>query len=120
MANTPENVEALLNYADGLALEGATDLGRALKEAASPGWCRVGFSPPPDLFLLSDGAATWGEDRWPLLAKALTPGSVGWDQRAGAPAQRVGERRPTMIKNDTEATVGRRSLRDLVPPYALT
>ena len=40
VANTPENVEALMSYADGLALEGATDLGRALKEAASPGWLR--------------------------------------------------------------------------------
>ncbi len=76
VANTPENVDALMNYADGLALEGATDLGRALKEAASPGWCRVGFSPPPDLFLLSDGAATWGEDRWALLAAALTPNTL--------------------------------------------
>ena len=37
VANTPENVEALMNYADGLALEGATDLGRALKEAAVAG-----------------------------------------------------------------------------------
>ena len=77
VANTPENVDALMNYADGLALEGATDLGRALKEAASPGWCRVGFSPPPDLFLLSDGAATWGEDRWALLARPLTAASQG-------------------------------------------
>ena len=70
VANTPENVDALMNYADGLALEGATDLGRALKEAASPAWLKAGHGsgPPPDLFLLSDGAATWGEDRWPLLA----------------------------------------------------
>ncbi len=115
VANTPENVDALMNYADGLAVEGATDLGRVLKEAASPAWCKVGFSPPPDLFLLSDGAATWGEDRWALLAAALNANvapekAVGWDQRASS------ERRPTMIDNDTEATVGRRSLRDLVPP----
>ena len=33
---------------------------------------KAGSSPPPDLFLLSDGAATWGEDRWALLAAALT------------------------------------------------
>ena len=77
MANTPENVDAVLNYADGLALEGATDLGRALKEAASPQWVRRGnFSPSPDLFLLSDGAATWGEDRWPLLAAGLKRGAL--------------------------------------------
>ena len=30
--NTPENVDAVLGYADGLALEGATDLGRASKK----------------------------------------------------------------------------------------
>jgi hypothetical protein len=71
VANTPENVDALLSYADGLALEGATDLGRALQEAAGPKWRKTGGL-SPDLFLLSDGAATWGEDRWPLMASALT------------------------------------------------
>ena len=78
VANTPENVEALLNYADGLALEGATDLGRALKEAASPAWLqgKAGSGPAADLFLLSDGAATWGEDRWALLAKPLTANAL--------------------------------------------
>ncbi len=85
VANTPENVDALMNYADGLALEGATDLGRALKEAASPAWLkgRVGLSPPPDLFLLSDGAATWGEDRWALLAAELKQGAGSREQGAG-------------------------------------
>jgi hypothetical protein len=82
VANTPENVEAMMKYVDGLALEGATDLGRALKEAAAPKWQgRMGFSPSPDLFLLSDGAATWGEDRLPLLAAGITG-------RAGKPEVR--------------------------------
>ena len=40
--------------------------------------------------------------------------AVGWDQRAS------GERRPTVIENDSEGTVGRHSLRELVPPYGLT
>ncbi len=71
VANTPENVDAVINYADNLALEGATDLGRALKEAANPKWAKSAGS-PPDLFLLSDGAATWGEDRWGLLAAEIT------------------------------------------------
>ncbi len=66
--NTPENVEAVLSYADNLALEGATDLGRALQEVAAPKWRKAGEGAAPDLFLLSDGAATWGEDRWALLA----------------------------------------------------
>ncbi|MEI8373170.1 MAG: hypothetical protein WCJ35_10105 [Planctomycetota bacterium] len=74
VANTPENVDALLDYADGLALEGATNLGRALKEAASPAWRKKADGPGPDLFLLSDGAATWGEDRWALLAATLATG----------------------------------------------
>ncbi len=38
MANTPENVEALMQYAEGLSVEGATDLGGALTEAAAPRW----------------------------------------------------------------------------------
>jgi autotransporter-associated beta strand protein len=80
VANTPENVDALMSYTDSLALEGATDLGRALQEAAAPKWRRVGRGSPsdrsptnvaPDLFLLSDGAATWGEDRWPLMASSV-------------------------------------------------
>ena len=50
VANTPENVDALLDYADGLALEGATDLGRALKEAAAPSWLKRGYGLAPDLF----------------------------------------------------------------------
>ena len=40
-----------------------------------------------------------------------SPKVVGWDQRAS------GERRPTVIENDAEGAVSRRSLRDLVPPY---
>ena len=47
VANTPENVEALMNYADGLALEGATDLGRALAEAAAPAWLQRSRAGPP-------------------------------------------------------------------------
>jgi autotransporter-associated beta strand protein len=70
--NTPENVDAVLSYADNLALEGATDLGRALQEAAAPKWRKAEAKAAPDLFLLSDGAATWGEDRWGLLAAAIT------------------------------------------------
>jgi hypothetical protein len=36
-----------------------------------------------DLFLLSNGAATWGEDRWPLLVSSLTPGSALFAYRTG-------------------------------------
>jgi hypothetical protein len=86
--NTPENVEALMKYADGLVLEGATDLGRALAEAAPPAWNKpdkAGGARRPDLFLLSDGAATWGEDGGPALAAALRSSGAGpvWAYRTG-------------------------------------
>lgn len=47
-------------HARTLSLEGATDLGAALAEAGKPRW---GANPGGrwDVFLLGDGAATWGE-----------------------------------------------------------
>lgn len=63
--NTPETVAALLADSRRLVLEGATDVHRAIDEAARPEW-RNGSpaadkSARPELFVLSDGAATWGE-----------------------------------------------------------
>jgi len=68
VANTPENVAALLEHANGLVLEGATDLGAALREASRPRWLADPATAEPwDVFLLGDGAATWGEaDRYAL------------------------------------------------------
>lgn len=79
-ANTPENIRALLADARALTAEGATDLGLALDAAAK--------GPPGDLFLLSDGAATWGEsDRYAIAKRTLgrtlyayTTGLAGTDQ----------------------------------------
>ncbi|MEO8699038.1 MAG: DUF2135 domain-containing protein [Kofleriaceae bacterium] len=62
--NTPQNVDELLTFANTLALEGATDLGAALREAARQ-------QPKADLFLLSDGAATWGEGNLHALGRLL-------------------------------------------------
>lgn len=86
-ANTPENVTALMAYADRLALEGATDLGAALAAAAAPPWDRRAPAPtaaapapqpePHDLFLLSDGAPTWGETGAYALSARLQGGSAG-------------------------------------------
>lgn len=64
--NTPENLDAFDAFANQLAIEGATDLGLALAEGASPAWMRKGAAADAakqnwDLFLLSDAAATWGE-----------------------------------------------------------
>jgi hypothetical protein len=67
--NTPANVEALLAFANTLALEGATDLGAALGEAARPAWLQIARR--YDLFLLSDGAATWGESSLHALTRLL-------------------------------------------------
>jgi len=68
--NTPDNVAALLKDARGLALEGATDLGRAFDAAARAA------TEPCDLFLLSDGAATWGESDGFAIARPLAKSAV--------------------------------------------
>lgn len=74
--NTPENVDALMEFADTLALEGATDLGQALREAAHPTWqADSGSVAPCDLFLLSDGAVTWGERDVHHLSETLKESS---------------------------------------------
>ena len=75
--NTPQNVKALLKYADGLALEGATNLGRALGEAAAPAWLKKADGHAAELFLMSDGAATWGEDRTAIMAATLKTAKSG-------------------------------------------
>ncbi len=66
--NTPANVDAVMAFANTLALEGATDLGAALDEAA--------HHDKSDLFLLSDGAATWGQSNLHALGKLLTGGAL--------------------------------------------
>ncbi|MDA7977905.1 MAG: hypothetical protein MPJ50_03940 [Pirellulales bacterium] len=59
--NTDENIDAVMQYAQTLALEGATDLSNAAFEAVHPRWLLEIKSQPFDYFLLSDGAMTWGE-----------------------------------------------------------
>ena len=58
--NTEQNTKALMSYIDELALEGASDIGAALDTAGAPSWYSQGKG--YDLFLLSDGNATWGND----------------------------------------------------------
>jgi tetratricopeptide (TPR) repeat protein len=63
--NTAQHVDELMTFANTLALEGATDLGAAfgaLPTLAPPG---------SDVFLLSDGAATWGEGNLHALGRTL-------------------------------------------------
>ncbi|MDP6444342.1 MAG: hypothetical protein QGG36_20415 [Pirellulaceae bacterium] len=69
--NTPANVKKLMADCRKLALEGATDLERALLEAAQPSWWEKEEDIAVDMFLLSDGAATWGEVQTQRLTAAL-------------------------------------------------
>ncbi|MCU0727209.1 MAG: hypothetical protein MUE73_15710 [Planctomycetes bacterium] len=57
-ANTESEVEALLAEMDGIAPEGATDLGAALRAAAASPF----GAGRADFFLLSDGASNWGDE----------------------------------------------------------
>jgi hypothetical protein len=68
--NSWENVTQLRMFADGLALEGATDIVAALSEATNPTQLDIKETRPLrrwPVFLLSDGAATWGKDLAPQL-----------------------------------------------------
>lgn len=71
--NTPENVKQLIAYAHTLSLEGATDLGAALQQAARPDWFVTwGKARKWDVFLLSDGALNWGQQSLHQLSSTLT------------------------------------------------
>ena len=71
-------------YANTLALEGATDLGAALGEAAHPAGDPAGRY---DLFLLSDGAATWGEANLHALGQSARRARARCSRtRPGSPA----------------------------------
>ena len=74
--NTPDNVTQFMDYAHTLVLEGATDLEQALREATSPTWAKQ-ESPNADLFLLGDGAVTWGESNLHLITKSLNGNFAG-------------------------------------------
>ncbi len=57
LQNTPENIAALMEFCNKLTLEGATDIGAAVTEA-----CKQPEETAKNIFILSDGSATWGED----------------------------------------------------------
>jgi Mg-chelatase subunit ChlD/tetratricopeptide (TPR) repeat protein len=67
-SNTAREAGELRAHCAGLALQGATDLATALQQAAQPSWATLAEAPDWDVFLLSDGAATWGP---PNLDQAL-------------------------------------------------
>lgn len=70
--NDDASVTDFLALADTLVLEGATDLNAALSAATDPDWIRGKVNQPmPNLFLLSDAAATWGATEWSDLTVPL-------------------------------------------------
>lgn len=92
--NTSENVRAVLNHCATLSLEGATDLRAALAEAGAPRWQDdQQKTAAPDLFLLSDGAATWGETQIHQIAETLKSGNHGalFAYKTGLTGTAIGE-----------------------------
>ena len=69
--NTEHNVQAFLRYAGKLSLVGATDLGKALREGSHPSWEAGAGAGARNLFLLSDGDASWGDQHLYSLSKSL-------------------------------------------------
>ncbi|MHC4817057.1 MAG: DUF2135 domain-containing protein [Planctomycetota bacterium] len=80
VANTPENVARLVPFLEGLALEGATDLAGALRSVAGE---------DADIFLLSDGAATWGASAMPEVKGSLFAYTTGLQGTDSATLQRL-------------------------------
>ena len=76
-ANTEGAVAELMDDAHALFLEGASDLGAALAQAGRPHWARSMRGARWDVFLLSDGAATWGASDPHALSSALGGGDAG-------------------------------------------
>ena len=76
--NTEENVSELMKDCFQIGLEGATNLHGAMLELSDAKWL-LEDSQRPDLFLLSDGAANWGETDLRIIQNeyaALDLGSI--------------------------------------------
>lgn len=74
--NTVENVDQLLLDCEKLALEGATDLYSATHLLSSTPWVTADEQ-SPDVFLLSDGAANWGETNLRLIQDRMASARLG-------------------------------------------
>jgi hypothetical protein len=74
--NTAANVDQLIADCEQLALEGATDLYGCVDLLASTEWVTANEN-KPDLFLLSDGAATWGETNLRQVQSRYSQAEVG-------------------------------------------
>jgi len=101
VANTPANIEAFLEDARSLVPEGASHVGAALDAATRPIWFES--SPEWNIFLLSDGAATWGETDPARLARRLATRSKAPLFAYQIPGIRSN---PWLLQQLTEATGG--------------
>ncbi|WP_118974998.1 carboxypeptidase-like regulatory domain-containing protein [Taibaiella koreensis] len=81
--NNSYNLNRFLDYAQTLALEGATDLGSALAEASAPSWIKQNL--PKHIFLMSDGDYNWGESNLNALQAVLHPGDRIHTYKTGLP-----------------------------------
>lgn len=70
--NTAANRTAALAYANSLSLEGASDLGSAILQLKEVDFISKN-SKAKNVFLLSDGSITWGEDRPYALSEYVQP-----------------------------------------------
>lgn len=72
-SNNYYNMSRLLEYANSLALEGATDLNSALKEASNPSWLKK-EKKPKHIFVMSDADCNWGETNMHKLKSLINDG----------------------------------------------
>ncbi len=72
--NNTYNQQVFMEYANTLALEGATDLYSALQEASRPEWIKEGKRSPKHIFLMSDADCNWGETNIHTFKSLLNPG----------------------------------------------
>ena len=74
--NTQSNVAALMEDCEKISLEGATDLYGAVERMVDSEWVSDNEN-GPDVFLLSDGAVTWGESDVRLIQRQFEQGKLG-------------------------------------------
>ena len=74
--NTTDNVQDLLADCHQIGLEGATNLHGAILELGDAPWLNEGDA-TADVFLLSDGAANWGETNLRLIQQEYTSLNLG-------------------------------------------
>ncbi|MCP4130509.1 MAG: VWA domain-containing protein [bacterium] len=70
--NNKKNRKALLAFANSLSLEGATDIGAALRDGLNTARLNKKKNKQCDIFLLSDGSVTWGEGNGHALLKIIS------------------------------------------------